>query len=238
MFKKVRDLMLVVAVMLMIAPVSAKEIGSAKPERQGFSSERLEKLTQLMNAKVDDGTMVGGMGMIARNGKIIYSQTYGQADREAGKAMTDDAIFRIYSMTKPITGVALMMLYEEGKFRLNDPIAMYIPEMANLQVALSTAGTGIVSDGTTSTTIGSGDESLVGQTRKPTRQPTIRDFMTHTAGLTYGIFGNTEVDQAYREAGLLGDMDLKVFVTALGKLPLQYDPGSQWHYSVSVDVQG
>ena len=238
MFKKVRDLMLVVAVMLMIAPVSAKEIGSAKPERQGFSSERLEKLTQLMNAKVDDGTMVGGMGMIARNGKIIYSETYGQADREAGKAMTDDAIFRIYSMTKPITGVALMMLYEEGKFRLNDPIAMYIPEMANLQVALSTAGTGIVSDGTTSTTIGSGDESLVGQTRKPTRQPTIRDLMTHTAGLTYGVFGNTEVDQAYREAGLLGDMDLKAFVTALGKLPLQYDPGSQWHYSVSVDVQG
>ena len=238
MFKKVRDLMLVVAVMLMIAPVSAKEIASAKPERQGFSSERLEKLTQLMNAKVDDGTMVGGMGMIARNGKIIYSETYGQADREAGKAMTDDAIFRIYSMTKPITGVALMMLYEEGKFRLNDPIAMYIPEMANLQVALSTAGTGIVSDGTTSTTIGSGDESLVGQTRKPTRQPTIRDLMTHTAGLTYGVFGNTEVDQAYREAGLLGDMDLKAFVTALGKLPLQYDPGSQWHYSVSVDVQG
>jgi CubicO group peptidase (beta-lactamase class C family) len=178
------------------------------------------------------------MGMIARYGKIIYSQTYGQADREAGKAMADDAIFRIYSMTKPITGVALMMLYEEGKFRLNDPIAMYIPEMANLQVALSTGGTGIVSDGTTSTAIGSGDESLVGQTRKPTRQPTIRDLMTHTSGLTYGIFGNTEVDQAYRKAGLMGDMDLKEFVTALGKLPLQYDPGSQWHYSVSVDVQG
>ena len=236
--KTARNLVLVLAVMLVVAPASAKEMSSTKPERQGFSSERLEKLTQLMNAKVEDGTMVGGMGMIARNGKIIYSQTYGQADREAGKAMTDDAIYRIYSMTKPITGVALMMLYEEGKFRLNDPIAMYIPEMANLQVALSTAGTGIVSDGTTSTTIGSGDESLVGQTRKPTRQPTIRDLMTHTAGLTYGVFGNTEVDQAYRKAGLLGDMDLKEFVTALGKLPLQYDPGSQWHYSVSVDVQG
>ena len=236
--KTARNLVLVLAVMLVVAPASAKEMSSTKPERQGFSSERLEKLTQLMNAKVEDGTMVGGMGMIARNGKIIYSQTYGQADREAGKAMTDDAIYRIYSMTKPITGVALMMLYEEGKFRLNDPIAMYIPEMANLQVALSTAGTGIVSDGTTSTAIGSGDESLVGQTRKPTRQPTIRDLMTHTAGLTYGVFGNTEVDQAYRKAGLLGDMDLKEFVTALGKIPLQYDPGSQWHYSVSVDVQG
>jgi CubicO group peptidase (beta-lactamase class C family) len=236
--KTARNLVLVLAVMLVLAPASAKEMSSTKPERQGFSSERLEKLTQLMNAKVEDGTMVGGMGMIARNGKIIYSQTYGQADREAGKAMTDDAIYRIYSMSKPITGVALMMLYEEGKFRLNDPIAMYIPEMANLQVALSTAGTGIVSDGTTSTTTGAGDKSLIGQTRKPTRQPTIRDLMTHTAGLTYGVFGNTEVDQAYRKAGLLGDMDLKEFVTALGKLPLQYDPGSQWHYSVSVDVQG
>ena len=238
MFKKIRNLLIGLAVMLVMAPVTAKEMSITKPERQGFSTERLAKLTQLMNAKVEDGTMVGGMGMIARNGKIIYSQTYGQADREAGKAMADDAIFRIYSMTKPITGVALMMLYEEGKFRLNDPIAMYIPEMANLQVALSTGGTGIVSDVTTSTAIGSGDESLVGQTRKPTRQPTIRDLMTHTSGLTYGIFGNTEVDQAYRKAGLMGDMDLKEFVTALGKLPLQYDPGSQWHYSVSVDVQG
>ena len=238
MFKKIRNLLIGLAVMLVMAPVTAKEMSITKPERQGFSTERLAKLTQLMNAKVEDGTMVGGMGMIARNGKIIYSQAYGQADREAGKAMADDAIFRIYSMTKPITGVALMMLYEEGKFRLNDPIAMYIPEMANLQVALSTGGTGIVSDGTTSTAIGSGDESLVGQTRKPTRQPTIRDLMTHTSGLTYGIFGNTEVDQAYRKAGLMGDMDLKEFVTALGKLPLQYDPGSQWHYSVSVDVQG
>ncbi len=236
--KNIRNLVLVLAMMLMVAPAGAKEMGSTKPERQGFSGERLAKLTQLMNAKVEDGTMVGGMGMIARNGKIIYSQTYGQADREAGKAMTDDAIYRIYSMSKPITGVALMMLYEEGKFRLNDPIAMYIPEMANLQVALSTAGSGIISDGTTSSSIGGGDESLVGQTRKAVRQPTIRDLMTHTAGLTYGVFGNTEVDQAYRKAGLLGDMDLKEFVTALGKLPLQYDPGSQWHYSVSVDVQG
>jgi CubicO group peptidase (beta-lactamase class C family) len=191
-----------------------------------------------MNSKVGEGMMVGGMGMIARNGKIIYSQTYGEADREAGKPMTEDAIFRIYSMTKPVTGVALMMLYEEGKFRLNDPIAMYIPEMANLQVALSTAGTGIVSDGTSSRAVGESDESLVGQTRRPLRQPTVRDLMTHTAGLTYGIFGNTEVDQMYRKSGLMNDMDGKELVTALGKLPLQYDPGSQWHYSVSVDVQG
>ena len=218
--------------------VAAKEIGTSKPERQGYSSERLEKITAFMNGKVEDGTMVGGMGVIARNGKIIYQQTYGLADREENRIMEDDAIYRIYSMSKPITGVALMMLYEEGKFRLNDPIAMYMPEFANLQVATSTAGTNIVSDGTTSRTVGSGDESLVGKWRKAARQPTIRDLLRHTAGMTYGVFGNTEVDQLYRKAGLLGDTTLAEFTKALGQLPLQYDPGSQWHYSVSVDVQG
>ena len=216
----------------------AREIGTSKPERQGYSSERLEKITAFMDAKVADGTMVGGMGVIARNGKIIYQRTYGQADREAGRPMEADAIYRIYSMSKPITGVALMMLYEDGKFRLNDPIAMYMPEFAKLQVATSTAGTNIVSDGTTSRTVGSGDQSLVGEWRAPTRQPTVRDLLRHTAGMTYGVFGNTEVDQLYREAGLLGDMSLAEFTKALGQLPLQYDPGSQWHYSVSVDVQG
>ena len=227
------------AVMLICFSLVAKEIPLSKPERQGFSSERLNKITEHMNAKVEDGTMVGGMGLIARNGKIVYQQTYGFADRDAGRVMEDDAIYRIYSMTKPITAVALMILYEEGKYRLNDPIAWYIPEMADLEVALSTAGTNMISDGTTSRTIGTGDESLVGQTRKPTRQPTVRDLLRHTAGLTYGIFGGTEVDKLYREAGLLGnDMTLKDFTAALGKLPLQYDPGKQWHYSVSVDVQG
>ena len=137
------------------------------------------------------------------------------ADRETGRVMEDDAIYRIYSMSKPITGVALMMLYEEGKFRLNDPIAMYMPEFANLQVATSTAGTNIVSDGTTSRTVGAGDESLVGQWRKPTRQPTIRDLLLHTAGMTYGVFGNTEVDQLYRKAGLLGDTTLAEFTLSL-----------------------
>ena len=95
----------------------AKEIPLSKPERQGFSSERLNKITEHMNAKVEDGTMAGGMGLIARNGKIVYQQTYGFADREACRVMENDAIYRIYSMTKPITAVALMVLYEEGKYQ-------------------------------------------------------------------------------------------------------------------------
>ena len=99
----------------MAASVQAKELPKGKAEREGFSSERLERLSDFMDGRVADGTMVGGLGMIARNGRIVYSDTYGDADREAGRAMTDDALFRIYSMTKPITAVALMMLYEEGE---------------------------------------------------------------------------------------------------------------------------
>ena len=219
----------------------AKDLPNTRPEREGFSSERLSRLTDHMQQRVEDGTMVGGLGVIARNGKVVYRQAYGQADREAGIPMSEDTIFRIYSMTKPITGLAVMMLYEEGHFFLNDPVARYIPELANLEVALSTADgdTGIVSDGTQSRTVGEGDDSLVGQTRKPARQPTIRDILMHTAGFTYGVFGNTEVDQLYRKAGLMGpNMDLKAFVASLGQIPLQYEPGTRWHYSVSVDVQG
>ncbi|MEM7099943.1 MAG: serine hydrolase domain-containing protein [Pseudomonadota bacterium] len=246
MSKTLRQARLLVSVLFVVllsntSSVLAKEIPSTKPEREGFSSQRLDRLTQHMNARVEDGTMVGGMGVIARNGRIVYSETYGQADREAGRAMEADAIYRIYSMTKPITAVAVMMLHEEGKFFLNDPVAWYLPELADLQLALSTAdgNTGIVSDGTQSRGVGEADESKVGQTRKPARQPTIRDLLTHTAGMTYGVFGNTEVDQAYRKAQLLGPhLTLKEFTERLGQIPLQYEPGSRWHYSVSVDVQG
>jgi len=218
--------------------VEAREIRSVAPDREGFSQDRLKRITEHMNDRVEDGTMVGGMGLIARNGNIVYQEVYGLADRDAQRAMEEDAIYRIYSMSKPITAAAVMMLYEESKFFLNDPVAQYIPQMANLEVALSTAGTNQVSDGTVSRAVGQGDDSLKGQTRAPRRQPTVRHLMSHTAGLTYGIFGNTEVDQLYREAGLLGEMDLQEFVTRLGKIPLQYEPGTQWHYSVGVDVQG
>ena len=144
------NLAAVLCLIFAMGNLSAKEISEAKPEREGLSSDRLERITEHMNERVADGTMVGGHGLIARNGKIVYSELYGQADREAGTPMSEDSIYRIYSMTKPITGVALMMLYEEGRFFLNDPVAKYIPELANLEVALSTAGTNIISDGTQS----------------------------------------------------------------------------------------
>ena len=218
----------------------AKDLQSGNPARQGMSQDRLDRITTHMNQAVENGVMVGGLAMIARNGKIVYNETYGLSDREANKPMTEDTLFRIYSMSKPITSVALMMLYEEGRLFLNDPVAKYIPELSNLLVAKSTADgqTKAESDGTTSRTTGTGDTSMAGQTREPKRQPTVRDLMRHTAGFTYGYFGNTKVDKQYREAGILANKDLKEFVTELGQIPLQYEPGSRWHYSVSVDVQG
>ncbi len=230
-----------VSLCLITANAQARDFQSVKAEREGFSSERLGRLDDYMTTAVADGVMVGGQGLIARNGKIIYTQNWGQLDREAGVAMPDNAIFRIYSMTKPITGVALMLLFEEGKFLLDEPVAKYIPELANLKVAVSTADGNIqaVSDGTRSFTEGTGNAALVGKTRTPRRQPTIRDLMRHTAGMSYGVFGNTEIDQQYRAAGLLRQHpNLQAFVTKLGQIPLQYEPGERWHYSVSVDVQG
>jgi CubicO group peptidase (beta-lactamase class C family) len=233
-----------IALLLSLTAVQAlgRALPESRPDRVGLDPDRLERIAEQMNQAVADGTMVGGLGMIARNGRVAYSDTWGLRDREAGLPMTEDTIFRIYSMSKPITGVALMILYEEGRFFLNDPVAKYIPELADLEVARSTADgtrTRIVSDGTRSRTEGVGDEDLTGQTRKPTRQPTVRDLLRHTAGFSYGVFGNTEVDKAYREAGILFDNpDLADFVAKLGRIPLQYDPGTRWHYSVSVDVQG
>ena len=223
------------------------------PQDAGVSEARLARITDYMNQAVSDGTMVGGLGLIHRRGEVVYEETYGQADGEADRPMTQDAIFRIYSMSKPITGVAVMMLHEEGKFFLNDPIAKHLPQLADLRVARATGdggGAAMVSDGTASSAAGA-DESgaedperedgaeVAIPTREASRQPTIRDLLTHTAGFTYGFFGQTEVDALYRQADLMAaDKTMQDFVSLLAEMPLQYDPGSRWHYSVSVDVQG
>lgn len=194
------------------------------PETVGLSTNRLAHIRTVMNKHVAEKHIPGASALIARKGKVAYQETFGMADMEAGKPMKMDTIHRIYSMTKPITSVALMMLYEEGKFQLNDPVAKYLPEFAKMQVAV---------------------EEKDPQTGKPVmktvpaRRPiTVRDLMRHTAGLTYGVFGDTLVDREYRSAKILGQMNLAEFVTALAKIPLQYEPGTRWHYSVSVDVQG
>jgi CubicO group peptidase (beta-lactamase class C family) len=135
--------------------------------------------------------------------------------------MENDDLFRIYSMTKPITGVALMILYEEGKFKLSDPVAMHIPEFTDLQVYA-----GMADDGTMLT--------------EPADHPmTMRELMSHTGGLTYGLFSQSPVDDLYNEAAVLDPAsNLQDMIDKLAKIPLRQQPGSLWHYSVSVDVQG
>ena len=137
-----------------------------------------------------------------------------------GAPMTKDAIFRDFSMTKPVTGVAMMILYEEGKWLPSDPIAKYIPEFAHLKVykGLDADGKMILVD--------------------PDHPPTMRELMSHTAGFTYGFFGNTPVDQMYRDAHLLESKNLQDFIDALAKIPLLYQPGKGWTYSVSMDIEG
>jgi CubicO group peptidase (beta-lactamase class C family) len=222
---------LALALVLTAQPVFVPVTGHAisdppvvAPEAVGLSANRLAHIRTVMNGHVAAKRIPGAFGLIARRGKIAYQEAFGMADVEAGKPMQADTIHRIYSMTKPITSVAVLMLYEEGKFQLNEPVAKYLPEFAKMQVAVEEK------------------DPQTGQAvmkTVPARRPiTIRDLLRHTAGLTYGVFGDTVVDREYRKAKILGQGNLAEFVTQLAAIPLQYEPGTRWHYSVSVDVLG
>jgi len=204
------------------APILAQEIPSATPEQVGLSSERLARVDQVFSAYADEGRLAGAVGMVIRHGKVAWVDSWGMRDVAAGDPMEAGDIFRIYSMTKPITSVAVMMLYEEGLFFLDDPVGRYLPELANLPVAKLAEATG--------------PDDI--PTERANRQMTIRDLLRHTSGLTYGSFSNTAVDQAYRQAGVGSEATLAELVTDLGKMPLMYQPGTTWNYSLSVDVLG
>ena len=197
------------------------------PAKAGFDAERLAKLDELFAADVSEGKMVGCVALVARDADVVYCRTFGDRDRAAGEVMTEDTIFRIYSMSKPITSVAVMMLVERGKIELDAPVAKYLPELARLKVAAP------AKEGA------SGVESEDGGEVELERPLTIRDLLRHTSGLTYGFFGDTAVDRRYREAGILSrQSDLAELVTALAEIPLLYQPGTRFHYSVSTDVLG
>jgi CubicO group peptidase (beta-lactamase class C family) len=180
----------------------------------GLSRERLERLDEHFHAYVDAGEIAGVVMYISRNGEIVHQDAYGMADIGVNRPMTADTYFYAYSMTKPVTSVALLMLYEEGKFQLNEPIARYLPELANARVF----------------------DRETGRVVDAVRQPTIQDVFRHTAGYLYGPQGETDFDRTYREANLLGS-NLTDFARKLGELPLGYQPGTRWVYSVSHDVQ-
>jgi CubicO group peptidase (beta-lactamase class C family) len=196
------------------------EIPEVKPESVGFSSERLERLDGAMKSLVDSKKFAGMVTVLARHGKVVDEKVYGSSDVAGQKAMQKSTIVRIFSMTKPITGIAMMMLYEEGKWKPSDPIARYIPEFRDLKVY-----TGVDKDGKPTLD-------------KPGHAPTMGELMSHTAGFTYGFFGSTPVDKMYQEADLLNAPTLQEFIGRVAKLPLLYQPGEGWVYSVSVDIQG
>jgi CubicO group peptidase (beta-lactamase class C family) len=202
--------------------VAAVHSGAVPAQASGFDPTRLARISSVMRQAVTDGSMPGALTLIARGGQVVHFEAHGFRDREQQLPMTKDTLFRIFSMTKPITSVAAMMLYEEGRFDLEDRISEYLPEFAAVQVADNPEK----------------HEKKI-KTHAPTRAITIRDLLRHTSGLTYGYMGDTAVDRTYREAGLLNPAKSSAEqVPALAKLPLQYDPGTRWHYSMATDVLG
>ncbi|MDE0036060.1 MAG: serine hydrolase [Gammaproteobacteria bacterium] len=198
-----------------------RDLAIVEPAAAGMSAEGLGELSAAMQGFVDRGELAGVVTVVARHGKIAHFETYGMQDIASGVPMAKDTIFRIYSMTKPIAGVALMTFYEEGRFELDDPVAKFIPEFADLKVAKAPGPDG---------------QPVVEDANHPM---TIRELVSHTAGLTYGFFSRSQVDTLYMQANVLDrNSTLKDMVGKLGGIPLRQQPGSAWHYSVAVDVQG
>ena len=194
-------------------------LAAAAPDAAGFSPERLKRLDAYMQGLVDQGHLPGAVALVARHGKIVSYETFGKR-AIGGAPMTKDTIFRIYSQSKPVTGVAMMILFEEGKWRLDDPVTKFVPEFAHLQVYK-----GQNPDGTFIT-------------EPAARPPTMREIMSHTGGFAYGLRTDQPVEKAYRDSGLLGSKTQAEFLGTLVKLPLASQPGTEWRYSVSVDIQG
>jgi CubicO group peptidase (beta-lactamase class C family) len=199
---------------LVSLPLFAAELEFADPESVGFSSERLGQINDFVRRDIDEGRLVGVVTMVARNGKIVHFEAAGNYGLDNSKPIDKDALFRIYSMTKPITTVAMMMLYEEGSFQLNDPVAMYLPEFENQKLLR--------------------DGELV----DPASPMTIEQLMSHSAGLTYGSHYDNPVDLAYRESRLADSRDLDEMIQRLSEIPLRFEPGSRYHYSIATDVLG
>jgi CubicO group peptidase (beta-lactamase class C family) len=197
---------------------------AAPPESVGLSPERLKRITDRLNVEITKGDIPGAVLLIARQGKIAYFEALGSLDPDKKTPMTKDAIFRIYSMTKPITTVGAMMLVEEGKLALTDPVSKHIPAFKEVKVGEEKKDA---------------EGKVTLELVAPKRAMTIQDLLRHSSGLTYGFFGEGAVKALYREANLNeGDPTTAEFVERLAKLPLVYHPGTTWDYSQSTDVLG
>jgi CubicO group peptidase (beta-lactamase class C family) len=195
----------------------------ADPSELGFDAERLARLDSFLHRFIDSGALPGYQLVVARRGQVVHASTGGQRDLRRGLRVEPDTLFRIYSMTKPITSVAAMMLYEQGEFELSDPVAKFIPAFADMRVYA-----------------GGGDQApLTVPATEPIRMV---HLLTHTSGLTYGFFRQHPVDALYRAAGFdrpaQGIKDLADVCERIAGLPLLFQPGSEWAYSMATDVVG
>src|ERR1700722_17483334 len=202
-----------------VYPVPPLPLPLAAPEEIGLSSARLARLGAVMRDEIERGRVPGAVALVARRGRLGFFESFGRRDPASGSPMAKDAIFRIYSMTKPITSVAAMMLWEEGRFLLSDPIAKYLPELSDLEVAL---------------------ERGAEIERVPLeRDVTIQDLLRHTSGLTYEFRGSGPVHKMYMSARVYSRAQNSADqVATLGRLPLLHQPGTRWEYGRSTDVVG
>jgi len=203
----------------------AAALEEPNPTAAGLTAEGVARLDDLLASIEGHGLAAGGVALVERKGAIGYCKAFGKQSIESGAPMQLDTIFRIYSMTKPVTSVAAMMLYEEGKFKLDDPVMNYLPELAGMKVGVEVT------------------DSETGETRlelvEPHHPPTMRELMSHTAGFAYGLAPSSLVDRMYAEGRpRYQNASLADNIRALGELPLKHQPGSQWDYSISVDVLG
>jgi CubicO group peptidase (beta-lactamase class C family) len=197
---------------------------SASPAFASFSREKLQRVGDFIRNEIAAGTMPGAVILIQQHGRPVYFEGFGVRDVESRRPMTVDSIFRIYSMAKPITSVAAMMLVDDGKLSLDDPLAKYIPAFENVKVGVEKAD----------------DNDKPQLSLEPLRRPiTIKDLLRHTSGLTYGFYGETAVRKLYESSDIYaGDFDNATFVGRLAKLPLAEQPGARWDYGHSTDVLG
>jgi CubicO group peptidase (beta-lactamase class C family) len=197
----------------------AVDMTPVQPESVGFSAQRLERLHAAIQDEITNKHLAGAVTILARHGKVVDYRTYGTRDLATAAPMTNDTIFRDYSMTKPVTGVAMMILYEQGKWLPSDPISKYIPEFAHLKVFNGFDSTG---------------KTLLAE---PEHAPTMRELMTHTAGFTYGN-ADTPVDKMYGDLKVRDGKTLQEQIDRIAQIPLLYQPGHGWTYSMSMDIQG
>ncbi len=211
--------------LLAVSLAQAQGLPTVRPEQVGLSSERLGQLTAILRANAEKGEIPGATLLVARQGKVAWFETVGVRDPGTRVPMTRDTIFRIYSMTKPVTSVAVMMLVEEGKVAIGDPVSKYIPQLGGLKVGVEKKDAG-------------GGQPML-DLQPARRDMTVQDLLRHTSGLTYGVFGTGVVKKMYEDAKIFTDYPTNAdLVDRLATFPLVHQPGAAWEYSHSTDVLG